>query len=452
MSTDDISEHSQRLASYIAAAAAAPLPDAVAEKTKHHILDTLAATISGVQLPAGQAILRFFASQGGTAEAAICGTGLVSTAINAAMANAMLAHADETDDSHLSSRSHLGCGVVPAALAMGEREGSSGTAVLRAVALGYDIGARVIHALGSDQLYNAGHSTHTFAPTFGAAAAAGALAGLTAQQCRWLISYTAQQASGINCWQRDLDHVEKAFDFGGMAGRNGVTSAVMVQCGYSGVDDVLSGPRNFLFAFSPTPQPELFVDALGERFEIMHTNIKKWSVGSPIQAALDSTQAIVMEQDLAPQDIERIVVHMSDQESHVVDNREIPDINLQQMVAVMVLERTVSFIASHDASLLGDPAVAAMRARVELVPDPDLPRRHPIVLVQTKDGHEFRHATDAVRGTPENPMTRDEVHSKARDLIAPVLGEAKADQLIDSVWNLEAVDNVRSLRNCLVTE
>lgn len=447
----DISEHSQRLSTYIAEAAAAALPDAVAEKTKHHILDTLAATISGVQLPAGQAILRFFAQQGGTAEAAICGTGLVSTAMNAAMANAMLAHADETDDSHLTSRSHLGCGVVPAALAMGEREGSSGAAVLRAVALGYDIGARVIHALGADQLYNAGHSTHTFAPTFGAAAAAGTLARLDAQQSRWLISYTAQQASGINCWQRDLDHVEKAFDFGGMAGRNGVTSAVMVQCGYSGVDDVLSGPRNFLFAFSPDPKPELFVDALGERFEIMYTNIKKWSVGSPIQAALDSTQAIVLEQNLAPQDIERIVVRMSDQESHVVDNREIPDINLQQMVAVMVLERTVSFVASHDAALLGDSAVAAMRARVELVPDPDLPRRHPIVFVRTTDGREFRHATDAVRGTPDNPMTRDEVHAKARDLIAPVLGEAKADQLIDSVWNLQAVDNVRSLRNCLVT-
>jgi 2-methylcitrate dehydratase PrpD len=447
--TTEISSHTQALADYISNAAQAPLPAEVIEKTKHHIVDTVAATVSGMELPAGQRILRFFESQGGRDEAVIFGTALRTTAINAAMANAMLAHADETDDSHLSSRSHLGCGVVPAALAMAEREGSSGQALVAAVALGYDIGARVCHALGTDQLYDAGHSTHTFAPTFGSAAAAGALAGLTPQQCRWMISYTAQQASGVNCWQRDLDHVEKAFDFGGMAGRNGVTSAVMVQCGYSGVDDVLTGPRNFLFAFSPDPKPELFVDALGQRFEILLTNIKKWSVGSPIQAALDSTQAIIMDESLAADDIARIVVRMSDQESHVVDNREIPDINLQQMVAVMAIERTVSFAASHDASKLDDLAVKAMRARVELVPDPSLPRRHPIVNIHTTDGREFQHATDAVRGTPDNPMTRDEVHAKAYDLIEPTLGSGNSAALLQALWQLETLPNVRDIARCL---
>ncbi|MEM7406943.1 MAG: MmgE/PrpD family protein [Pseudomonadota bacterium] len=447
----ELSQHTQRLAAYIANATARPLDAAVVEKTKHHIVDTLAAAVSGRALPAGEALLKFFALQGGTPEATVFGTSMRTTAINAAMANAMLAHADETDDSHLTSRSHLGCGVVPAAFAVGEREGASGMAVIRSVALGYDIGARVCHALGTDQLYNAGHSTHTFAPTFGAAAAAGALAGLNIDQCRWLLSYTAQQASGVNCWQRDLDHVEKAFDFGGMAGRNGVTAALMVQCGYTGVDDVLTGPRNFLFAFSPDPKPALFVEQLGERFEILLTNIKKWSVGSPIQAALDSTQAIVLEHDLAPEDVAAIVVRMSDQESHVVDNREIPDINLQHMVAVMALERTVTFAASHDESRLRDPAIAAMRDRVELVPDPALPRRHPVVRIETRDGASFEHATDAVRGTPDNPMTRDEVHGKARDLIAMVLGETAADAVLERLWRLDEEASVQPLARLLAT-
>ena len=447
----DISPTILHLSQYISEAATTPLPGEVAEKTKHHLLDTLAASVSGSRLPPGELIVKYCESLGGAEEAVICGTSVVTNAVNASMANAMLAHADETDDSHFTSRSHLGCGVVPAALAMAEREQSSGDALLRAVALGYDIGARVCHALGTNQLYNAGHSTHTFAPTFGAAAAAGTLATLTPTQCRWLISYTAQQASGVNCWQRDLDHVEKAFDFGGMAGRNGVASATMVQCGFTGVDDVLSGPRNFLFAFSPEPQPELFVEALGERFEILHTNIKKWSVGSPIQAPLDSAQAIVDEHGLGANDVLKINVRMSDQESHVVDNREIPDINLQHMVALMVVDGTVSFASSHDTSRLRDPEVVAVRKRVNLVPDPGLPRRHPVVEIRTRNGACYEHATDAVRGTPDNPMTQEEVEAKARDLMAPVLGKSRTEKLIGYVAMMEQLEDVRILRELLTT-
>ena len=103
------------LSKYIADTADRGLPAQVAEKTKHHILDPIAATVSGSRLAPGEAVQRYFATLGGTPEALICGTDIVTTAINAAMANAMFAHADETDDSHLTSRSHIGCGVVPTA-------------------------------------------------------------------------------------------------------------------------------------------------------------------------------------------------------------------------------------------------------------------------------------------------------------------------------------------------
>ncbi len=434
------------LSAYISGAAKRKLLPEVVEKTKHHVLDTMAAVVSGSRLPPAGPVLRYLDSLGGTEEALVCGTSTLTTAVNAAMANAMLAHADETDDSHLTSRSHLGCGVVPAALAMGEREGSSGESLLRAVALGYDIGARVCHALGTDQLYAAGHSTHTFAPTFGAAAAAGALAGLSAQQCRWLLSYTAQQASGVNCWQRDRDHIEKAFDFGGMAGRNGVTAATMVQAGFTGVDDVLSGPRNFLLAFSPEPQPERLVEALGERYEIMHTNIKKWSVGSPVQAVLDSLQALVVEPGLNARDVDTVVVRMSDRESHVVDGSGMSNVNVQHLAALMIVDGTVSFASAHDSSRVDDPAIQALRARIELRPDPDLPRRHPVVILKTGDGKTREHATAAVRGTPQNPMSREEVENKARELMAPILGGERTDDLIAAMWGLEKIANVSELR------
>lgn len=446
----EVSEVMRGISGYISSALEKELPLEVIEKGKHHLLDTLAAMVSGSRLPPGEAAVRYAALQGGREEACVAGSGILTSTVNAALAGGMLAHADETDDSHKDSRCHPGCGVVPASLAMAEREGRSGEALLRAVVLGYDICCRTTPALGVDPFYEGGHSTHTFAPLFGAAAAAGALAGLDEDQIPWLISYAAQQASGVNCWQRDEDHIEKAFDFGGMPARNGVAAATMVAAGFTGVADVFSGPRNFFFAFSADPRPELLTEALGERFEIMHTNIKKWSVGSPIQAALDSVEALVRENDLQAGDIRRISVRMSDKESHVVDNRKMPDINFQHLLAVMVVDGTLTFASSHDAGRMNDPEVAALRSRIDLIPDPDLPRRKPVVEVATNDGRSLCHVTPAVRGTPDNPMGRDEVEKKALDLLEPVLGSAKSRKLVDAVWTLEQMGNVRDFRPMLM--
>lgn len=434
------------LSHYISSAVNEDIPPEVTEKGKHHFLDTLAAMVSGSRLGPGKAATRYTALQGGRKEACVAGSTILTTAVDAALANGMLAHADETDDSHKDSRCHPGCGVIPAALAMSEKEGRSGEALLRAVVLGYDVCCRIPPALGVDSFYEAGHSTHSFAPLFGAAAAAGALAGLGEKQIPWLISYTAQQASGVNCWQRDENHMEKAFDFGGMPARNGVAAAAMVAAGFTGVADVFSGPRNFFFTYSTDPKPELLTEGLGERFEIMDTNIKKWSVGSPIQAALDSLEILIRDNTLKPDQINRISVRMSDRESHVVDDRSMPDINLQHLLAVLTVDGNLTFSSSHDVERMKDPAVVEVRSKVALIPDPGLARRRPIVEVTTIGGLTVSHAMLAVRGTPENSMPREEVEKKAIDLIDPVLGASRSRELADTVWALERVRDLREIR------
>src|SRR6185295_12177782 len=184
---------------------------------------------------------------------------------------------------------------VPAALAMAEREEANGEALLRAVALGYDVGCRLTLSLDAYQFREDGHSTHSFGPMFGAAAASASLAGLNERQVRHCLSFTAQQASGISCWMRDEEHIEKAFDFGCMPARNGVAAATMVAHGFTGVEDALSGERSFFVAYGRKPEPERLVRGLGETYEIMNTNIKRWSVGSPIQAPLDALSVLLEE-------------------------------------------------------------------------------------------------------------------------------------------------------------
>ncbi|HAT35257.1 MAG TPA: MmgE/PrpD family protein, partial [Rhodospirillaceae bacterium] len=299
-------------------------------------------------------------------------------------------------------------------------------------------------------MYDAGHSTHTFAPTFGSAAAAMALANLNADQVRWGISYTAQQVSGVNCWQRDRDHIEKGFDFGGQGARDGLTAATMVQAGFTGVDDVFVGPRNFYSTYSTEPRPEQMIDGLGERFEVIQTNIKKWTVGSPIQAPLDCIEELQKQHGLSPDNIKHIKLRLSDMESPVVNDRHMADICIQHMVAIMVLDGTATFASAHDEERMTDPAVVEFRKKIELVGEPDIPRRNAIVEVTLANDEVVSHKQIAVRGTPDNPMTRQEVDDKAFELMAPILGQENTRTLIDKVWALETVENVRDLRPLMI--
>jgi 2-methylcitrate dehydratase PrpD len=447
-----ISPVTERLAAYMAAAARRRLPAEVVEKTKHHILDSIAAMVSGTTLPPGRLAVAFARQQGGTREAAIAGTPIVTSAIVAAMANGMTAHADETDDSHQPAFYHPGCAIVPAALAVGEREDASGESLIRAVALGYDIGSRFNFALGAMQFHLAGRSTHSFGALFGAAAAAGSMARLRADGMRHLLSYTAQQASGISCWMRDPAHVEKAFDFGGMPARNGVSGALMVAHGMTGVDDVLSGERNFLFAFGAEARADALVDGLGSRYEILNANIKKWSVGSPIQAALDSVEALMRDHGLRPRQLRHLTIEVQDHEAAIVNDRSMPDICLQHLVAVLLLDGALTFTSSHDPGRMRSAAVLALRRKITLIGSAELTTaggRQAIVTADLVDGRQLRHHTPAVRGTPPNPMTRDEVQGKSLDLLGPVVGARRARKLVDTVWQLESVKGLVAIRPLL---
>jgi 2-methylcitrate dehydratase PrpD len=440
------------LSTYMSAARERPLPEEVVEKTRQHVLDTFAAMLSGSELVPGRVAIRFARAYGGPPTATIVGSNVVCGAIEAALANGVLAQADETDDSHAPSLSHPGCAVVPAALAAAEELALDGTHFLRTVALGYDIGTRVTMCLGIPALSRDLHkSTHSIAGVFGAAAAAGSAADFDAQHMRWLLDYAAQQSSGIAAWQRDIDHIEKAFVFGGMPARSGLTAAWLVRAGWTGIDDVFSGADNFLLANAPKADPARLIEALGERYEITRTDIKKWSVGSPIQAPLDALEILRKQRPFETAEVRKVVVRLGNREASVVNNRELPDICLQHLVAVMLIDKTVSFKAAHDVPRMKDAAVLAERAKVELVPDQELDRRvrEAIVEITFADGSVLSEHTQAVRGSARNPMPREEVVAKCLDLMTPILGAGRSQQLVDAVFGLEKVSDIRALRPLL---
>src|SRR5437899_8004495 len=170
---DAISPATTTLADYVAKTLDRELPAEVVGRTKLHVLDTLAAMVSGSRLKPGELAARYVDSLGGKPQAMVIGTGIVTSAVNAALANAMAAHADETDDTNPIGPVHLGCGAVSAALATAELAGRTGQDLLRAVTLAYDVGARMVSALGVGQ-GSRQHSPSCLMTTFVAAAAAAA--------------------------------------------------------------------------------------------------------------------------------------------------------------------------------------------------------------------------------------------------------------------------------------
>jgi 2-methylcitrate dehydratase PrpD len=273
-------------------------------------------------------------------------------------------------------------------------------------------------------------------------------------------SQVVNEESFAASWQHDTDHIEKGFVFSSMGARNGVSGALMVHSGFNGVDDIFSGPGNFIQAYIPKGDPALLIDQLGERYDITRTNIKKWTVGGPLQLPLDAMDSLLKQYHFEPGQVKQVNIHLAPAEATgIAKVSEMPDISLQYMMAVMMIDKTASFRAAHDKARMKDPAVLRERAKIQLVSDENLqppprklgtaPARVAIVEVTLNDGTNFSHRAEFARGTIDNPMDREEVVAKCRDLTEPVLGTPTCTKLIEKVLSIENMKDIRELRPVL---
>jgi 2-methylcitrate dehydratase PrpD len=437
------------VAGFAARIGTAELSDAVIAKTRDHLLDSLAAIVSGAALEAGVAGRRYAESVGGAAAASVLGTRASAPLVEAALANGMSAHADESDDSHETSQTHPGCGVVPAAIVVAESQRASGRELLSAVALGYEMTIRIAEAIGAGMTFKQSSlSSHAYGPLFGAGYAAGSLLGFTAGDFRALLNYLAQEASGLTTWRLDERHTLKSYVFGGMPASNGVKAAALVASGFTGGGDVLDlTNRNMLEAISPEPRLLALVDALGERYRLLETDIKKYPVGFPIASPLAALERLIADERLAANDVTEIRVRYHEDWYRVVgDETRLPDVNLRYCLAVTLLDGRLSFAAAHDAERMSSPAVQAIGRRIRLLGPPAGQDRFAATIEIDARGKTSSAMQDInVRGRYENPMTGAEIRDKARELMRPVLGDRQTERAIALVDTLETLPDVREL-------
>ncbi len=440
----------RELSGYIAAALSRKIPRDVEERAKVHLVCTFAAMVSGTRLLPGKRALAYIKPLRAARQAGVAGTRIVTSLLHAALANGMCGHADESDDMHPPTRSEPGTNVIPAALALAEHHELSGRKLLRAMMLGYDVGTRVIFAIKQDNLLKAGHNCSARAGLFGAAAAAAALLRLDARKVRYVLSYCAQQASGLYTTVRDTQHIEKAFTLGGMPAHNGLAAALMVASGFTGVEDVMSGDHNLLSAFATDADPGALVRGLGRDYEVMRCAIKCWPAAGPIQGPLHVLNDLIREHGIKAAEVETLVARLPDKEFKLVDDREMPSENVQHLLALLLFDGKLTYASAHDHKRMRDPRLLSLRRRMKVIGDPALTdplrRWRGVIDLTLKGGRKLSHQTMAAKGVSDNPLTRAEEEESALDLMGPVLGRQRSRNLMAALFDIDRLDNVRSLR------
>ena len=341
--------------------------------------------------------------------------------------------------------------MVPAALAAAETAGVSGEVLIRSVTAGYDIGCRVGRTVGlvRHDVKVGSRSSHSMVGAFGAAAAAMVAFNFNEEQVRHSMSYISQLCSGVTTWMRDTHHVEKAFVFAGMPASQALLATTMVRSGCDGVEDVFGGRPNWLEAVVDEADPKWLVWELGSEYEITRTTLKKYSVGSPSQAAVEAMLELVGDFGLRADQVLKIEIRLPADSYFIVDSREMPSINCQYLVVGSLQDSKFSFEMAHDEARIRRPDVADLLRRTTMIPDESIRGTRGAHLTVTRriEGREevLTRGVTHVRGTAANPMSIAEVTDKALDLIMPVLGEAPGRDLCDRILNLESAGSVRDL-------
>ena len=440
----------QRLAHFIVSSVDADWPEDILELGRRHILDTIASIVVCGDRETARLAREFAIKQSGSVNpgAPILGTGQTASLRDAVFASAMTAHGAEINDFCPSAFVQPGPSVVSSALCVAAMDHVPGRAVLRAVIAGYELSCRMPKALGINRGRRLGYSSHGYGPVFGTAATVGALKRLGEDQVNSMLSYCAQQASGSMQWLLDVGHIEKSFVFAGMPARNGLDAALLAEAGHTGVKDAFDVRggwfRSFMFRGEDSDyDPVYLVEDLGSRFEMPLVAYKRYPVGGPTQPIVQAMH------ELAPQvrveSVSSVEIDMPGAAATFA-NAEMPALNLPYLCSVILLDGRLAFeMADSLERKTSDSAVQALMKLVSVRHDPEqeaVPRKESArVTIRCKDGTEVSQFVEHVRGYPPNPMSHEEVEEKARELMTPVLGDERTEHLIDTVWQIDALED-----------
>src|SRR5579883_1307263 len=432
----------RRLAEALALTSYSNLPAAVIEEARRAVLDWLGSAMAGSLEPPARMARQIAGGLGRSEEAAIIGGGRASAAA-AALANGVASHILEFDDVHKGSTLHGAAAVIPAALAVAEREHADGKSFLAAVAAGYEAALRVGEAVNPSHYYF-WHPTGT-AATFGAAASAGLLLKLSEKQMLDALGTAGTQASGL--WEFNADGAMSKHLHPGKAAFNGILAADLARAGFTGASRILEGERGFFKATSESHDASRITDGLGKRWKIVENCYKMHSCCAHTHTAIDTALDLRRDAEIAAVEIEmygpgyEIVKEMNPRTPYQAK------FSIAYCVAAALAEGRAG-LEQFSADRFGpegvrDPAIAALLRRTQVRVAPDLTAKYPAawpsrVAIKLADGTILRGASDYPRGNPENPVSTKTLEDKFMSLVAPRFGEQLANRARTAWFEIES--------------
>ncbi|HEY4305804.1 MAG TPA: MmgE/PrpD family protein [Gemmatimonadaceae bacterium] len=446
---------SRTLAEFLARTTWYDLPESAIIDTKRSILDWLGSALGGSIEPPARITQQVVGGLGACDEATVFSSRRASAAV-AALANGVASHILELDDIHKGSTVHAAAPVIPAALAVAERENADGRAFILAVALGYEAALRVGEAVNPSH-YEFWHPTGT-AATFGSAAAAGSLLGLGADDMLDALGSAGTQAAGL--WEFNADGAMSKHLHPGKAAFNGVLSADLARAGFTGATRILEGDRGFFRATSRSHDETRITDRLGDVWKVSENCYKIWSCCGHTHSAVDVAVALRRERswsgNSALNDLRSVHIETYGPGFEIVKqmNPGTPyqaKFSIAYCVAAGLLYGRASldsFSDDHFANgKLVDADIAAMLAKTTVTVAPDLTAKYPAawptrVTFTFADGSTTPRAADFPVGNPENPVSTGQLEEKFTSLVAPRFGEATARRALEIVRSLESIDDM----------
>jgi 2-methylcitrate dehydratase PrpD len=446
-----------RLARFVEEFTFDQIPAPVLQRTKDILLDGLGAVLAATspRFDIGRVVARIVKETGGVPEAQVFGTELRTNCTTAALINGTLSYYCDIESHHPGAIMHAIAVVGPAALAVGERMSRSGRDVLTAIVIGIDVACRVSSALNPAALYERGFHPTCVAGTFGAVATAARLFGLSGDALRCAFGLAGTETSGLLSWVSDPTEHSRPLNMG-LASGHGVSAAHLASCGFGGPPAIFEGKYPLGHAFTAQWNGAELFSGLGEQFKVMELYFKQYACCAFIHPGLDGLLDIQREEHVRAGDIRSIVLRFPTSGYRIIDDNPLRSHCAQYVLALAAHKGVVDFYdILHDQR--SDPAIASLSKRTQVIGDDKLDRTYPdlyrsIIEVETAGGD--RHVRDVThpKGSPEHPLTREEITQKFAQLTSGVAPAQHADEIIKTIGRLEELGNVGALAQLLRAE
>ncbi|MDP4908490.1 MAG: MmgE/PrpD family protein [Burkholderiaceae bacterium] len=444
----------QALAEFATSIEYADIPVEVIQRMKTSFLDSVGCCLFGATLPWTQRVQAMIEEEGARPVASLFGTGVKTSVAGAVLVNATAGHAFELDDIHKESIVHAGSIATPVVVALAEQMGcKTGQKLLTAMTTGYEIGTRVGNA-ATMGLFFRGFHPQGASGVFVAAASAGKMLELDAKRMQHALGIVGSQAGGLMAAQEGA--MVKRFH-SGRAAQSGVYSAYLAKRDFTGITDVLeAGYGGYLSSYSNTPNALRLTDDLGQVWETAKVGYKPHACVTSIHSALDAFAYLLREYGLTPDQVSEVDIGMSPMTyTHCAWEYKAQGVTAAQMnlfygIAVIGFDG-MAFVSQYAEDRLADPKIMDFIKRIHARIDPDIEAMGPAfrhaarVMIKTYDGRQFKHEILNRRGSPENPLSHEEVVYKFRNVVASCLSTQEIDRVIALTEQLDRSNDTSEL-------